>query len=188
MKNLIYNLKQKSGKTQLFSPALIKQALPVLLLIILFLISTQNLKAQNIKEYSDLANSITSADKQNGSSEAKHLKSLIFDLNPKIYIYNKEDKRYGNEPPVCLNTDVNSIERLYEANNLFEKVELISININNPSELNFILDFSKLNSFINLKYVQFLCSFECDPILIKQLYKENSKTGMIVFYRISLPE
>jgi hypothetical protein len=188
MKNLILNLKQKSGKTHLFSPATIKPALSGFILIILFLISTQNLKAQNIKEYSDLTNSLTAADQQSKSSETKHLKSLVFDLMPKIYINNKEEKTFGNEPPVCLNTDANSVELLYEANALFEKVELISININNPGELNFILDFSKLNSFINLKYVQFLCSFECDPILINQLYKENSKTGMIVFYRISLPE
>jgi hypothetical protein len=187
MKTSTLFAKLRSGKINFIFSEANNLFLLGLFIIALFLFSTQSISAQNLKEYSALINTMNNT-RQNGANESEHLKSLVFDLKAKIYINNKEENTYGNGSPECVNIDARSIELLYDTNQLFSHVEIITINLNNPNELNFVLDLSKLQSFTNLKYIQFLCSFKCDSILLSKLYQAASKTGIIVFYRISIPE
>jgi hypothetical protein len=187
MKTFTLFAKPKSGKINFFFSEVNILFHTGIIVITIFLFSAKNLSAQNIKEYSALINTISNT-RQSGSNESERLRSLVYDLKSKIYITNEESKTYGNGTPECVNIDANSIGLLYENNPLFSQVEIITITLNNPNELNFSLDLSKLQSFANIKYIQFLCSFECDPTLISKLYQETSKTGTIVFYRISIPE
>jgi hypothetical protein len=188
MKNLKLFYNTRSGKTRCSFSEVNTLFFSALLIIILCVITAQNSSAQNLKEYSSLINSMTGTNKQVGSSEAKHLKSLVFDLQSKIYVNNHVSKTFGAESPACIDIDAKSTAQLYENNPLFSQVELITIKLDNLSDLNFVLDLSKLTGFRNLKYIQFFCSFNCDPAKISGLYQEISKTGIIVFYRISLPE
>jgi hypothetical protein len=188
MKNLMLFAKFKSGKICFTVPKIKRLFISGQILITIFVFSTQNLFAQDIKEYGSLINIMNNNKQNSGSSDVEHLKSLVFDLLPKIYINDNEEKTFSNEPPVCVNIYGNSTDLLYEENQLFSQVEMITINIDNPSELNFVLDLNKLNGFGNLKYIQFLCSFKCDPLLLNNLIQGEPKTVVTVFYRISLPE
>jgi hypothetical protein len=187
MKTFTLFAKLRSGKNNFFSYEVNNLFLSGVVLITLFIFSTQSMSAQNIKEYTALINTMNNT-RQSGSSESEHLKSLVFDLKPKIYINNREENTYGNGSPECVNIDAKSIELLYENNQLFSQVEIITINLNSLDELNFILDLSKLQSFTNLKYIQFLCSFNCNSTLLSKLYKETLITGINLFYRVSVPE
>jgi hypothetical protein len=187
MKTLTHFSKLRTVKINFIFPEINNMFLSGLIIMTLFLFSSQSMSAQNIKEYNTLINSMNNT-RQSGSIEPEILKSLVFDLKPKIYINNKEENTYGNGSPECVNIDAKSIELLYENNQLFSNVEMITINLNSSDELNFVLDLSKLQSFTNLKYIQFLCSFSCDSVFLSKLNQVTSKTGIIVFYRISIPE
>jgi hypothetical protein len=188
MKTLMLFAKLKSRKIYFIFPKIYSLFLTVLLVIILFVFSVQNLSAQNLIEYSSLINSMNETKQMSALSNAEHLRSLVYDLNSKLYINNQIENAVGITNPVCVKIDAQSIDKLYEENQLFNQVELITINLNDLNELNFFLDLSKLKSFTNLKYIQFLCSFKCDPLLINNLYQKISNTDIIVFYQISIPE
>jgi hypothetical protein len=188
MKKFTFFLKARPGKKTLSFPVVGSRIFSGIFLIIFYVFSIQISSAQNIKEYNDVINSLPVSKDLAGSSNAGRLQSLVYNVQPKLYIHKQEVKNSSEELPVCINTDANSINILYGANRLFERVEMITILLNSPGESDFILDLSKLKNFPNLKYVHFLCSFKCEPSLINKLYQENSSTGIIVFYQISVPD
>jgi hypothetical protein len=182
-----YFLKSRSGKTFLRFPEIGSRVFSGLLFVIFYVFTLQTAVAQNIKTYSDVINGMQAPKDKAVSFEENHLKSLVFDLQPKLYIHKHEEKRSSDEPPVCINADANAADVLYETKPLYERVELITIILNSADDLDFVYDLSRLKNFPKLKYIQFLCSFECDPSQIK-LNQEKSETGLIVFYRISIPQ
>lgn len=130
-------------------------------------------------------------------SETNSLRNLIYDLQPVIYFQQGENIVNRGETPVYIDTDVASIDKLYVANSDFNSIEIIRIKINNPSELNLILDTSRLNSFVNLKYILFLCTFDickgqslksaCELSKISNIISIGEKTDIRFFYLISIP-
>lgn len=182
-----YFLKSRSGKNFLRVPEIGSRVISGLLFVIFYVFTLQTSAAQNIKSYSDVINGTKESKDKAVSIEVDHLKSLVFDLQPKLYIHKHEEKRSSDEPPVCINADANAVDVLYKTNPLYEHVELITIILNSANDLDFVYDLSRLKSFSKLKYIQFLCSFECDPSQIR-LNQGEPETGIIVFYRISIPQ
>jgi len=117
--------------------------------------------------------------------EATTIESLIYTIQPTLYIQQGVQKTFDQTPPVRINMDAQSVNKLSDTNPLFGQVELITIKIDSPTDLNISLNLSALPGFINLKYVYFLCSFNCSPEDITKLFTPNP--GVTVFYIVSLP-
>lgn len=158
-----------------------------LLFIFFSVFSVQISSAQNIQKYSDIINNILASNDGQGTANAAHLESLIYDVHPKLYLNENGIINNNVSNPVCINAEPEALNYLYEPNPLFEQVELITIDISNAYELNFVFDVSALQGFSNLKYIMFYCSYNCNPALIRLKMPDN-ENGITVFYHISIPQ
>jgi hypothetical protein len=141
--------------------------------------------SQTIPEYGAVKHALIT-EELSGANQAAHLDSLIFGDTPRIYLRNSVEKVYGSQSPVCLETDVASVGKLAEGKPYYKSVELITIRLNGPEDLNFLFDPGTLTAFARLKYVHLLCSFGCDTAQLSTLFPET-RSGVVVFYSISVP-
>jgi len=158
--------------------------------ITLFLLATTlAVSAQEVKEL----NSVLSGN----SPEYTALGSLVNDVQPTLYL--QQGKIIGDkvEKPVFTDADVASLDQLYINEAVFNQVQIIRIRVNNPEELEAVIDISKLVSFENLKYIYFLCTFdmcegqslksECETGKILKMIHSGDQSRISFFYEISIP-
>jgi hypothetical protein len=150
------------------------------------LLSTFSANAQTIHEYGSMITLMNASPDINIRNKAVHLDSLMYKVQPKLYLENLVQTVFGQTDPVCLQTDVKSVSMLNQFEPLFNKVELITVRINGLHDFDFLIDQAQLIGFTHLKYVHFLCSFPCDPESLKPLFIRNN-AGITVFYSISIP-
>jgi hypothetical protein len=145
-----------------------------------------NTSAQTLQEYQTMLAGMNSSTDPVIRAQATHLDSLVFQVQPKIHLVNLVSTVTGGTLPVCLETDDESVGMLSTSVPLYQTVELITVRLNGPDDLNFVLNLTALPGFGSLKYIQFLCGFQCDPQLINALFTTNNP-GITVFYFISIP-
>jgi hypothetical protein len=160
----------------------------LLLATIIGLFSCLQVSAQGVKEYHGMIAQMKASENATLQAEASHIESLAFSLQPKVYIENGIETYSGDTDPICVNIDAASINKLYAANTAFKKVELISIRLKSQNELNFVLNYSSLQDFQSLKYVEFLCDFNCEPALLKKVLSNFPENGILIFYIVSIEE
>jgi hypothetical protein len=177
MKKNNYYPKKDSCVKKSFAHGFRGRTLFVLPLLIMLL--SINLSAQNALELGNAMNS------PNAIANQETVKSLVSDLHPTIYIEDGVLKSFGDGPAVCVNTDSKSFNKLYETNSLFSQVKLITVVVNSPNDINTSLNLGTLTGFTNLEYVLFLCSFDCDPAMINNMFTPELHNGITVFYLIS---
>lgn len=155
-----------------------------LFILLIILVSSVSIQAQAIVEL----NSYFEQRRASGNSlmvnEAAHLESLVNDVLPTIYIGNTIISN-GETQPLCVNLKAGSVDRIRSVNPLFRKVELITIQLTSPADLNFILDLPNLSGFANLKYIYFLCELRIGAEDLEKLFLP--KNGIAVFYKVSIP-
>lgn len=71
--------------------------------------------------------------------------------------------------------------------NKYDNVELITIKVNNISDLNNKLDLTANNNLGSLKYIFIRCSFKCKKQQIKKFIKANRNSNIRIFYRTETP-
>jgi hypothetical protein len=182
--------KTYSGKTNcsnLFVAFCPKKVTFLLMATLLGVLSCIRVSAQVVNEYNGMITQMKASVDADVKAEAIHIESLAFSLLPKVYIENGIET-YSGADPICANIDVASISRLYISNTAYKNIELLSIRIKSQSDLNFVLNYSSLQDFQSLKYVEFLCDFNCDPTLLKSLLSNFPDKGILIFYRVSLDE
>lgn len=113
--------------------------------------------------------------------DAIRLKDLVYEVQASVYFYTNQINTYGSAP-VNLYTDFNGISRLPEATFEKETIELITIRIENSSQILNKLNLSNLSAFPKLKYVYILTTF---PYSLEQISKiiTNSNKNYIVVYK-----
>lgn len=127
-------------------------------------------------------------------AEGERLKNLAFDLRPTIYINSGQATNPSGKTPLCVETDVISVSKLYEENVQFSKVELITLKITKNSDLGTILRPELLRSFSSLKYLCISSSFEictgpgCEAPIVSQMVAETGNSNYLILYQISIPE
>jgi len=146
---------------------------------------TLTISAQTLQEYGQMIAAMKASPDPVIVQQAAHLDSLVFKIQPKIYISNFVETVSGETAPVCVDSDALSVSMLSESKPLFQTVELIKIRLNVPEDLSFVLDLTALPGFGNLKYVQFFCGYDCNPQAISALFLSNNP-GITVFYNISV--
>ncbi|MGC1205064.1 MAG: hypothetical protein WA839_09280 [Flavobacteriaceae bacterium] len=102
---------------------------------------------------------------------------LTFKMYSTYYFQNKELKYvYGKGIPVKLTfRDLESVESLYDDKQNYSEVQLITIDLLSPNDLNSSIDLTESNEQLqNLKYVFIRCDFNCTDQQINKFIKVNS--------------
>lgn len=113
---------------------------------------------------------------------------LLHGNNPTIYIQNSEIINVtGTESPTVLKLLDASSNSLLQANNRsYNSVQVITITLNQMSDLNNRLDLSRINGFTSLRYVYVKCLFECSDDQVRN-YLMNADSVTTVFYKVVNP-
>ncbi|MGY0392318.1 hypothetical protein ACW5R3_07175 [Bizionia sp. KMM 8389] len=111
--------------------------------------------------------------------------NLLHGNNPTIYVENSRviNVTGDTSPKVLKLLDGNSNSILLESNNQYRTVEIITITINQLSDLNNRIDLNALNSFPSLRYVYVKSKFDCTDQQI-QNFITNSSSVTTVFYKV----
>jgi hypothetical protein len=126
-------------------------------------------------------------------AEGQHLQSLAYDIHSTIFIRSGNLTYPEGNTAECVDSDASSIGTLYEDNPQFNQVELITIRIEQESDLATVMNLDSLQTFTNLKYINFLCTFQicsspgCEPTMISQMV-QGTNPDIMILYKISVPE
>jgi hypothetical protein len=152
-------------------------------LIILILGASVSIHAQEVIELSDYLDLRNTSTDSATVANAGRLEILLKDIQSTVYI-GSTIQAQGETAPVRADVKAGSVAQLTLTDPLFSQVEIITIRLRNSADLNFVLDFAKLIGFPNLKYVYFLCEFECQIEDIQKLFLAN--IGITVVYQVSI--
>jgi hypothetical protein len=112
----------------------------------------------------------------------QNVKDLVYNTQPSIYFYGDAVKVFGDKPR-NLFTDLNSISSLNNSILLKNNIEIITINLDNPSQVNNTFNLSLLSEFKNLKYIYFITSFDVSNDAMSTLVQGDSEK-YLVFYKV----
>jgi hypothetical protein len=112
----------------------------------------------------------------------QNVKELVYNTQPSIYYFGGVVKVFGDKPR-NLFTDVNSIAGLNNSITLKNNIEIVTVNLDNPNQLNTSINLSQLSEFKNLKYIYFITSFDVSNNAIANLIQGDSEKYM-VFYKV----
>lgn len=112
----------------------------------------------------------------------QNVRELVYNTQPSIYYHSGVVKVYGDKPR-NLFTDLNSINSLSNSISLKNNIEIITINLDNPNQLNNPFNLNLLSDFKNLKYIYFVTSFDVNNDSISNLIQGDNEKYMI-FYKV----
>lgn len=141
------------------------------------------------------------------AEEGPNLGSLVKDVHRAVYlnggnqvIAGKETRMYipndiPNKDVMVAFCDAASVNNIYRYNPAFRNVKLLRIEIAATKENNVRLDLSRLNSFMNLKYILFLFSYnacgnsssDCLEEIVREMVT-GQRDGVRIIYELSIPQ
>ncbi len=124
----------------------------------------------------------TEAASRNSTSSSVRLEKLLREVQPAVYYLQGEVKTYG-ESPTCLFTNPASLRSIDSAVSNKTGIEIVTIHLNQVSDLNTQIDLSVFSSFPNLKYIYILSTVETSGAAITQQVRNNNN-GYGVFYKV----
>ncbi len=127
-----------------------------------------------------LRSSESTARNLNGSSS--RLEKLLKEVQPAVYYLRGEVKSYG-ENPTSLFTNSSSLREIASAIELKESIEIVTISMNQISDLSNPIDLSVFSNFPNLKYIYIMSTVETSGNVISGLVR-NSNSRFGVFYKV----
>lgn len=174
----------------------LNQKFPIFISIFLF--STLNFFSQETKMLNEEIKILEKSSEIKTDNSLRRFLELI-DVNQScLYITNNDIKRFKDEKPLVIDTDIISLRKIN--NDLLEdmvNVELLLVRLKNPSDLQSPIDFKILENINKLRYIYFLVEFElcpeqkndfeCEKLKIKSLFKDELKPNITILYNISIP-
>jgi hypothetical protein len=160
------------------------------ILLLLFAVYSMPLFAQvdnssgNHSQILEVKSFITDLQNSGQNSNAQHLESLLYDIQSSVYFYDGTANTYG-EKPSNLFTNIQSLNNLKNAAILKSNIEIVTLRIENATDLNSSIDLSAFASFQNLKYVYILSETNTTPNAINAMVLNNLK-NYSVFYSIQV--
>ncbi|MCK0124721.1 hypothetical protein MWU76_09925 [Gelidibacter sp. F2691] len=108
---------------------------------------------------------------------------LLYDLNATVYVKNNAiSKVKGKAHPLVLKfKDAQSFNVVSKRNPLFNKVEMIKIDLASENDLRTPFNMSALRGFNNLKYVYLKCEFPATEDQIRN-FIQNADPKLIIYY------
>jgi len=181
--NLLNNISKTVSEPGASIPAL-SLLLKTLIMVFLIVLTSVSLNAQGIIELKSYLEKTKTSPDPVLVSNAKHLESLVTELQPTVYLSNSIVTGNTNKAK-CAEVKASAIDQLSSDNSLFNDIELITIRLESPADMGFVLDLSKLNRFTKLKYIYFLCEFDGDAKELQKLFIPTA--GITVLYMVSIP-
>jgi hypothetical protein len=120
--------------------------------------------------------------KSNSVNPHDYLLSLLKDLKSTVYFKDGLVKVYGNSAS-CLRSDITSLKLASNNLALLKDIEIVTINIDNPKDLNKPIDLSFTTKLRKVRYVYLLLSFDVNPEILSNLIK-NVNNESVVMYSI----
>lgn len=121
---------------------------------------------------------------RNSNSESLRVEDLIKNIQPAIYVSAIDVNTYGVSP-VCLYTDIESLNTDRFSNLLRNDIEIVTIKIDSGQDLNSIIDISLFSIFPKLRYIYILSTIKITEDAIIRLVRNNS-SDYNVFYNVLL--
>jgi hypothetical protein len=140
---------------------------------------------ESVQLNGNIKNNIEISSRSN--SKEKNTNKRFFEIAYKkfstIYVENGNIKKVSEEGnPIKLKSDDLQLQSLLNSsNNLFESIELITVDLKQQSDLSKSINVSNLTEFKNLKYIFVKCYFECSADQIRRLIL-NSNPEITVYY------
>lgn len=110
---------------------------------------------------------------------------LLYDLEPSVYIKNNQiiEVTEGQAPKVVKLKDINSFSILSSDNDLFKRVEMITINIKSASDLMRPFNVDNIRGFGSLKYIYLKCESSVTESQIRN-FIQQADSEISIFYKI----
>ncbi len=133
------------------------------------------------------------------AEEGPNLGSLVKDVHRAVYLNDGNQVIAGKDTPsedvMVAFCDAASVNDLYENNPAFRQVKLLRIEISSTAENSVRLDLSRLNSFVNLKYIYFLFSYnacgnnsnDCLEVIVRGMVT-GQRDRVRIIYELSIPQ
>jgi hypothetical protein len=119
---------------------------------------------------------------RNLNSNSSRLENLLKEVQPAIYFRSGEIRLYG-ENPTSLYIDVPSLRDSASRITANESIEIVTISLNQISDLSSPIDLTVFSNFPNLKYIYILSTVETSGNVISSLIR-NSNSRFGVFYKV----
>ncbi len=169
-------------------PILVMKRLLLLLIVIFFnvTISGQTRKmdedAPKIMEVQDFISTLKNKNPNTRKSkpEKTNLEKLLFDVQPSIYFNSGDAKTYGENPKNFF-VDFQHLNKLKNSDLLINNIEIVTIKINNKSELNSTIDLSVFSSFKKLKYVYITTVLSIDESVISKMIRNYDEKYTVIY-------
>jgi len=148
----------------------------------LFYLLATNVIAQTFYSYEEIvaSNSL----RTNNNFDFIRAKKLVSELHPKLYLINNSALNTSAPNSYYADVDVSSLQML-ETHRDANRLEIIKINVKNSDR--FSLDLAQIGrSYPGLKYVYVVCDFQCDINYIRNFFRNNNPSILII-YAISIP-
>ncbi|MDO7173608.1 hypothetical protein [Mariniflexile sp. AS56] len=147
------------------------------------LLSVTEVSAQETKIFEIKNGSII-----NSGNNAKTIPTqLLYSLKATIYVKNNSVlKVTGSQNPLVLKTyDASSLNILKTKNTLFNKVQIIKIQLNEVSDLNSSIDFSTISDFNNLSHIYIISYFKCRKSQIRAFIRNVNPEITVYFENVN---
>ena len=153
-------------------------------------ISFSSLTAQEnaIYEVSDGSSMSKSSSKKVTQNDRADFYELALNLQPTLYVENNSFKKNNNTVSITSKltfNDAKSFSVLKQSGKDFSEVELITIVLQNESDLNNKITVTQANGFGNLKYIYIKCYFKCTEQQIRSFV--TSDVAIRIFYKSETP-
>jgi len=153
----------------------IRSCVVVSVIAVVSCISVMNVAAQSSFT---LLNADGSAVASSLASDAR-LASLRKDLHPGIYFRDGE-MNLREQSATTLFTDVASLGNISKETFASSGIEMVTVQVNAPSELASPIDLATFNDYARLKYVQVLASFPCSKDDLYRMLKNSGGQYLIL--------
>ncbi len=138
-------------------------------------------RSQKIMQVNQYVASLRS-DSKNNNSDPLRVEKLINDIQPSIYV-SLIDVKTDGENPTCLFTDVKSLSIVSFSDLSSNNIEIVTIRIDDITDLYSIIDLSIFSKFPKLKYIYILSAVKSTKDDILAIVKNNNPRYN-VFYNI----
>ena len=157
------------------------------MIILIGLFSSTSFSQDNIiHKLSDREQTVaheTTVGQRNATETSAFPYDLLYDLKPTVYIKNNGILNVGGvgAPVVLKFLDAQSFDFISTRNTLYNKIELITINLISENDLRNPFDVDAIRGFSHLKYIYLKCEFPISENQIRAFLK-NADPEITFFY------
>ncbi|MDT0644383.1 hypothetical protein RM553_16210 [Zunongwangia sp. F363] len=155
----------------------------LMIFLISFSASAQKYQAYNLEQ---IMKPTTKSRTSFNTAQVENINALIYDLNPTIFVEDQKVKSYDEKDPLIARVKPDSWNLLSQDEEIFNSIELITLQLPQANSFSQTLDLSGFKSFNNLKYIFVECTGNCTAGQVERIFRNVGE--VTVLYVVSTPE